>query len=103
MPSGIAAGDLLIAFAANDNTGGTNMAISGWTQLFHQQYTGNVVSHGAWAKIAAGGDTATLTGASQDYAAVVVRITGHGVSNIANDIKVGTPAQTSGANPNPPV
>ncbi|QQR77515.1 MAG: hypothetical protein IPJ67_05325 [Candidatus Moraniibacteriota bacterium] len=102
MPSGITAGDLLVAFASNDNTGGTNMGISGWTQLFSQQYTGNVVSHAAWAKIAVGSDTATLTGASQDYAATVVRITGHGVSTISSDIKVGTAASTSNANPNPP-
>lgn len=102
MPSGIEAGDLLVVFASNDNTGGTNMAISGWTQLFHQQYTGNVVSFGAWAKIAAGSDTATLTGASEDYAATVIRVVNHGVETIGTDIKVGTPALTSGANPAPP-
>ena len=102
MPSGIVAGNLLIAFASNDSTGGTNMGISGWTQLSHTQYTGNVVSFGIWAKIAVGGDTATLTGAAQDYAACVVRITGHGVSNIATDIKVGTPATGSSETPDPP-
>ncbi len=102
MPSGITAGDLLLVYASNDNTGGTNMAISGWTALFHQQYTGNVVSFGAWAKIATGSDTATLTGASQDYAATVMRVTDHGVIDPATDIVVGTPALTSNANPNPP-
>jgi len=102
MPSGIVAGELLVAEASNDNTGGTNMGISGWTQLFHTQYTGNVVSHGAWAKIAAGSDTATLTGASQDYAARVWRISNHGVATIASDIKVGTPATGSSSAPNPP-
>lgn len=102
MPSGIQAGDLLVVFASNDATGGTGMAISGWTQLFHQQYTGDVVSYGAWAKIAAGSDTATLTGASQDYTAVAIRVVNHGVTTIATDIKVGTPALTSGANPDPP-
>lgn len=102
MPSGIEAGNLLLIFASNDNTGGTDMAVSGWTPLFHQQYTGNVVSFGAWAKIAAGSDTATLTGASQDYAATVIRVIGHGVSDVSTDIEVGTPALTSTVNPNPP-
>jgi ACT domain-containing protein len=102
MPSGIVAGHLLIAIASNDNTGGTNMGISGWTQLFHTQYAGNVVSHGVWAKIAAGSDTATLTGASQDYAARVLRITDHGVVTISTDIKVGTPATGSSSTPTPP-
>ncbi len=102
MPSGIEAGNLLLLFASNDNTGGTNMAVSGWTPLFNQQYTGNVVSFGAWAKIAAGSDTATLTGASQDYAATVIRVVGHGVTDVSTDIQVGTPATTSTANPNPP-
>jgi hypothetical protein len=78
------------------------MAISGWTQLFHTQFTSNVISHGAWAKIAAGSDTATLTGAAQDFAAVVLRIENHGVSNIASDVKVGTAATGTSATPNPP-
>ncbi|MBP9819701.1 hypothetical protein KBC79_03105 [Candidatus Woesebacteria bacterium] len=102
MPSGINVGDLLIIFASNDSTGGTNMGVSGWTSLFSDQYTGDVISHAAWAKIAVGSDTATLTGASQDYAALVLRVTGHGVTTIASDIKVGTPAETAGANPDPP-
>ena len=102
MPSGIVAGEILFAVASNDNTGGTNMAISGWTEIFHTQFSGNVVSLGAWAKVAAGGDTATLTGASQDYAAIVMRIKNHGVSTIATDIKVGTAATGTDAAPNPP-
>jgi len=102
MPSGIVSGHLLIAIASNDNTGGTNMGISGWEQLFHTQYTGNVVSHGVWAKLAAGSDTATLTGASQDYAARVIRITDHGVVTISTDIKVSTPATGSSSTPDPP-
>jgi hypothetical protein len=102
MPAGITAGDLLIIHATNDNTGGTNMAVSGWTELSHTQYSGNVVSHGIWAKIAAGSDTATLTGASQDYTALVSRIVNHGVVTIATDIKVGTAATGSSDIPNPP-
>lgn len=104
MPSGIEANDLLLVWGANDNTGGTNMSISGWTNLFHTQFTGNVVSHGAWAKIASGGDTATLAGASQDYSATVVRIPKnyHGVTSIGSDIKVGTAATGTSVNPNSP-
>ena len=102
MPPNILAGDLLLAFCCNDNPGTTNMGISGWTQVFQSAYTGNVIKHAVFAKIAAGGDTATLTGALQDYATVVVCIANHGVSNIANDIKVGTAATGSTWQPNPP-
>jgi len=102
MPSGIAVGDLLIAFCTNDAPGATNMDISGWTQVSAGAYTSNVVKHAIFAKIATGADTGTLTGASQDFSAVVTRITEHGVTTIGTDIKVGTMASTAGTAPNPP-
>jgi hypothetical protein len=103
MPSGIVAGDLLLAFTVNDNPGTTDMAISGWTQVFHEAYTSNVIKHACFAKIAVGSDTATLTGASQDYAATVLRIPvfNHGVGTIATDIKVATVAIGLSETPNP--
>jgi len=102
MPAGIAAGELLLIWAAHDSNGtSTALAISGWTQLF-QSNNGTVVRHGCWAKIAAGSDTATITGSANDTATVSARITGHGVTTIATDIKVGTAATGSTATPNPP-
>jgi hypothetical protein len=55
-----------------------------------------------FAKIAAGSDTLTLAGAAQDSATVSARVTGHGVTNVAIDIIVGTPATGADAAPNPP-
>ena len=80
MPSGITAGDLLLAFAVQDNPGTTNMAISGWTQVYQDAYTSNTLKLALFWKRAAGGDTATLTGEAQDYVAVVVRIAGDEVT-----------------------
>lgn len=105
MPSGITAGNLLLAICTNDNPGVTNMSISGWTQLFQTAYPSTTaIKHAVFAKYAVGGDTATLIGADQDYAAVTVRITGHGVRSgyLATDIKIGTTASGSDTLPNPP-
>lgn len=102
LPSGVQPGDLLVIVAANDSTGGTSLSVSGATQIRFTQYSGNTVSHGVWARIATGSDSMTLTGASQDYAAIVVRVTNHGVTTIATDILSATPATANSSNPNPP-
>jgi hypothetical protein len=100
MPGGIEAGDLLLTFCTNDNPSSTFMGISGWTQVF-QTNNGPALKHACFAKIATGGDTATLTGAAQDYTAIVLRITGHGVTDIANDIKKNSTAYNTTWQPNP--
>lgn len=102
MPATINAGDLLLAICTNDAPGATNMTISGWTEVFQTAYAGDVIKHAVFAKIAAGGDTATLVGAANDYSAITVDIVGHGVSSIANDIKKGTAATGSTNAPAPP-
>ena len=102
MPSGIVAGELLLAFTTNDNTSTTNMAISGWTQVYQEAYTSNTHKIACFAKIAAGSDTATLTGASQDYTATVIRVANHGVSSIATQIKVATRTLASSTTPDAP-
>jgi ACT domain-containing protein len=97
MPSG--SDELLIAFTGNDAPGTTNMGMSGWTEIFAGAYTGDVIKFKIFAKLASGTDSGTLTGASQDYVARVLRIGNHGVSNIATDIKVGTVNSGSSAAP----
>ena len=57
MPSGIAAGDLLIAFGAHD----TNVAMNGsgdWTEI-QETANGTACQLNIYAKIAAGGDSTT--------------------------------------------
>ena len=99
MPGGT--NELLIAICGNDNPGTTNMGMSGWTEIFAAAYTSDVIKKKIFGKLASGTDSGTLTGASQDYVARVLRISNHGVSDIATDIKVGTVASGSSNAPNP--
>lgn len=103
MPSGITAGDLLLVFDVNDATGTARSQSGGsdWTRI-QTGANGSVIATAIFAKIAAGSDTLTLAGAAQDSATVSVRVTGHGVTNVAVDILLGTPATGNDAAPNPP-
>lgn len=103
MPSGISAGDLLLVFVAQDANGTLSQSGgSDWTKL-EQTNNGTVCGLAIFAKVAAGGDSLTLTSTnSQDAACVSVRITGHGVSNVSTDITRGTPATGADAAPDPP-
>src|SRR3990167_6057957 len=103
MPAGISAGNLLIVICAADvgdtitQSGGTD-----WTKL-QQTNNGTIIGLVIFAKIAAGGDTLTLTSSgSNDIACVSMRITGHGVSNVSTDITRGTAATGTDASPDPP-
>src|SRR3990167_4578908 len=103
MPAGIVAGDLLIVICAADvadtitQSGGTD-----WTKL-EQTNNSTVIGLVIFAKIAAGGDTLTLTSSgSNDIACVSLRITGHGVTDVTTDIKKGTSATGTDGSPNPP-
>ena len=101
-PTGIAAGDLLLAFAAHDNSGTAMTASAGWT-LIQETSNAAAVRLGVWARIATatGADALTITGTTQDYCASMLRLTGHGVNTIATDIKSAVANAASG-NADPP-
>jgi hypothetical protein len=86
LPATVAAGDLIVVFGSHDTS--TNIsAAAGYTQVAFQSI-GTPHNMGCWARIATGSDALTLSGSGiNDYAASVLRITGHGVTNIATDIK----------------
>ncbi len=102
MPATIAAGDLLLAFCTNDNPGATNMAISGWTEIYQETVGSNAHRIACFAKIAVGGDTATLTGASEDYTATIKAIKRHGVSSLTAHINKATAATGNSTTPDAP-
>jgi hypothetical protein len=73
---------------------------SDWTLL--QQ--GDIVSaaHRAiFAKIAQGSDTLSVQFEANDFAAITIRIQGHGVSNVSTDIKISTGSGGTSADPDP--
>ncbi len=92
MPTGIAAGDLLMIFAAFDGSQTPTIGVGNWVVIDANLGTSSAVTQRIWAKIAEGGDTATIEASAQDGVCIAVRITGHGVSSVANDITIGTPS-----------
>jgi hypothetical protein len=95
MPGGITAGDLLICIFSVDGAP-TCTASSGWTKL-GQASNVAVVTQAIFYKVAAGGDTLTITtSAAEQSSHIVLRIAGAG-STIT-----GTPANGSSTNSNPP-
>ena len=106
MPTGITAGDLLLAFGALDNPTTAVLAASGWTELFTiANPTSPPVRLSCWGKIAAGGDTLTVTTAptsSQDYVVTILRITGHAVTDLLWSIKKATMFSSASGNADPP-
>lgn len=98
MPSGIAAGDLLLAFASNDTSVSWS---SGWTTIDNGA-NGTAVQGACFAKIAAGGDTLTITGEANDIAVVTVRVVNHGVTDVSTDITLGSAATGTDSAPNAP-
>lgn len=101
LPSGVASGDLLMAFAAND-TSVSWSASAGWEKL-DDGANGSAVQGACWAKIAAGSDTLTITGEANDIAVVTIRIPAaqHGVTDVTTIVK-GTAATGSSNAPNGP-
>lgn len=89
MPSGIQAGDLLIAIVSQNPVTSTITASSGWTDIRQGISAPNSARAAAFAKLAAGSDTLSLSGDSQDFACVVLRIARHGVSSVSTDIATG--------------
>ena len=106
-PSGVVAGNLLIAVGLNDNPSTTNLSAStGWTQVIAATHTlSTAIKMAVFARVADGSasDALSLSGASQDYCAAIARITDHSVSNVAADIKSASAQSTvGGTNLNPP-
>ncbi len=79
IPTGITAGDLLLAFCAIDSNG-SNPVASGWTVL-GLQAGGNAVQAVVFYRTASGGDTCTITGLDDERVAYhVLRITGWSIT-----------------------
>src|SRR5258708_2046482 len=75
MPSGVTAGDLLVACVTAANTGIT-ITMTGWTALF-TTLSGSFESFRIFTKVAAGSDTGTASfSGSVSMSAVVARFTG---------------------------
>lgn len=106
-PSGVTAGDLLMAFESKDCNGSaqTVSASTGWTDIMNTADVGDNVRGACFARIADGGanDTLTLSSSGTDDVAVrILRITGHGVTDVSTDIAKGTPATGASTTPDPP-
>jgi hypothetical protein len=101
LPSGVAAGDLLMAFAANDTS--VSWSAGGDWSLIDNGANGTAVQGACWAKIAAGSDTLTITGEANDIAVVTIRIPAaqHGVTDVTTITK-GTAATGSSKAPDGP-
>lgn len=101
LPSGVTAGDLLMAFAANDTS--VSWSAGGDWSLIDNGANGTAVQGACWAKIAAGSDTLTITGEANDIAVVTIRIPAaqHGVTDVTTITK-GTAATGSSNAPNGP-
>jgi len=103
MPTGIAAGNLLIAIAASDLNGsaGTHAPSTGWTEIRTQLQGTNVVRLSAFGRIADGTatDNLTITGPSQDYLAWTGRIAIHTVTAISEIVVADATAATGNGDP----
>lgn len=97
MPSGITAGNLLVIIFSVDGIPTASIASGGWSKLGQTSDGTNVVTQAIFYKVAAGGDTATVTTtAAEQSSHVVLNISGAG-STIT-----GTAASGSSTNSNPP-
>jgi hypothetical protein len=103
MPAGLTTGDLLIATVSTDGAATAAAGGSeGWTQISATS-NASAVRLTILAKIAAGSDSLSLTlGSAVDSTTHVMRITGHGVSNVVSDIAIGTAATGTSTTPDPP-
>ena len=100
MPSGIAAGELLIAAVSIDAASTLTTSSTGWVKLGGSNAA--AVSGAVFAKVAAGSDTLTVDGGTtQDYAAIVWRVDDHGVTSPSTDITFASTTGTS-STPDPP-
>src|SRR5688500_16027395 len=101
MPASVAAGDLVVVFFGSDAAGSTVTIAgpAGWTELTEaaDNVTESMISVAYRVCDGTAGATITVTtGASENAAAVAIRITG------ASPPSVSTAARGTSANPNPP-
>lgn len=103
MPDGSVAGNLLFAFVAHDTSGSvTQSGGSDWTRIDNGA-TGTYVKSCIFAKVAAGGDSLTITDDDDDNNIVTaIRVSGHSVSDVSVDIILGIAATGNSSNPDPP-
>lgn len=89
-PSGTTAGDLLIGFCSHDSASVISEA-GNYTMIGRSSVVGAVHQMATFARIATATSSDNFlptSAAAQDYCASVLRITGHGVSNLAADLRV---------------
>jgi hypothetical protein len=105
-PPDVVAGDLIVAICLNDNPSTTDLAAStGYAQITTHTQPTNGNKMAAFGRVADGGanDALSLSGATQDYCVAITRITDHGVTDVAADIKFANGNSTSGGtSANPP-
>lgn len=106
LPAGVTAGDLLLAFAANDTTttAWTASPGNGWTQL-SDEVQGATHRLAVYALIADGSDGLSIAATNNnDYSVAVVAITvgTHGVTNVLTDIVIPAAATNTTGNADPP-
>lgn len=105
-PAGVTAGDLLLAFAANDTTGTAWTASpgNGWVKL-SDEVQGATHRLAVYALIADGSDGLSIAAANNnDYSVVMVAITvgTHGVADVNTDIVIPAAATAATGNADPP-
>lgn len=106
LPTGVVAGELLLAYVTVDLNGGAGAIATGtgsavWAELFDDA-NGTIVRHALYARIATGSDALVLTGPTEDYVVEIIRVGKHGCATTA-DVQVGTTATGTSGTPNPPL
>ena len=104
LPSGIVAGELLFIFMAGDGIGLVTQSSGPTFTQIDTAVNGIAVQGECWARLATGGEGNPVFSNvnSQDVACVAIRVTAHGVTDVATDITKGTAATGADAAPNPP-
>jgi len=99
LPSNISAGDLLLVFFGYRGGGATVTFPNGWNKLFETS-NGTSITYGAWYKVAAGTEGATITVTTN--ASVRSAHTSYRITDYDGVPEVGASATGSSTNPDPP-
>jgi hypothetical protein len=110
MPAGVVPGDLLLVAVSADmnNKVGVTVGSAGWTKVFDAMRGTDVVRLTVFAKLATGNDSFITTTSftpntfAEDVVAQSLRITNHGVTNVATGLQGLTSANAVSGNANPP-
>lgn len=110
LPTGAAAGDLVLYFIGEDNPGATAITVStGWTLLSAQTQGSNVITANIAARVldgTTGNNILSVSGtASQDYVVLGVCIAAgdHGVTTVATDMPTTGAVSSTNGNADPPL